>query len=339
MAGQLFSGSPQDTSIEQGTIVPVFDWPQDPYSSFAPSRFQPAPDLQVSAPAPREPNPWYAIGTLSLVALHVLLVGGFLAQRARRRRAEQVVRTSQTALRNSYAQIGDLAGRLMTAQEAERTRIARDLHDNACQEVAAIGVDVSQLRHMGGDIQDPYVQQALLSVQSRTVKVAESLRLLSHDLHPGLLQHVGLAAALEAHCAEMERQHHIQVRFFTVGEVEPASPVLTLSLFRIAQEALSNAARHGQAGHVTVSLTRDGDDLTLSVTDDGMGFDVARARQNGGLGLVSIEERARLMKGLVTIRSRLRHGTTIDVRVPLDFEETSGGQNPTLCFVDENAYL
>jgi signal transduction histidine kinase len=103
----------------------------------------------------------------------------------------------------------------------------------------------------------------------------------------------------------MERQHHIQVRFFTVGEVEPASPVLTLSLFRIAQEALSNAARHGQAGHVTVSLTRDGDDLTLSVTDDGMGFDVARARQNGGLGLVSIEERARLMKGLVTIRSRL----------------------------------
>jgi two-component system sensor histidine kinase UhpB len=228
------------------------------------------------------------------------------------------VERAEAALRSSNAQIRDLAGQLIFAQEVERTRIARDLHDDSCQEVAAIAVDVSNLRQKDATLQDSDVQQALLSVQRRMAGVAEGLRLLSHDLHPNLLKHAGLAAALEAHCTEVERQYHIQVSFHAEGRVEPANPVVMLSLFRIAQEALRNAAKHGHAQRIELTLSEQADNLTLSIEDDGWGFDPGGVRNNGGLGLVSIEERARLVRGEVTVHSRPQQGTTIRVRVPLE---------------------
>ena len=216
----------------------------------------------------------------------------------------------------------DLAGRLITSQEAERSRIARDLHDGACQEMASITVDLSYLRQRGGDIQSREGQEILLhALERRTAGVAETLRLLSHGLHPTVLHHIGLVAALQAQCAEVERQHQLQVRFVADGEVEPASPKVALSLFRITQEALRNATRHGHARYATVSVVRDERDLTLTIVDDGVGFDPVTARQSGGLGLVSIEERARLVQGEVTIDSQPGGGTTIDVRVPAEIVE------------------
>ena len=271
-------------------------------------------DVPGRTAVPRDFHPWQIAGALALVALEAFLIGGLLGQRSRRRHVER----AEAALRSSNAQIRDLAGQLIFAQEVERTRIARDLHDDACQEVASITVDVSNLRQKDAPLQDSDVQQALLSVQRRMARVAEGLRLLSHDLHPNLLKHAGLAAALEAHCTEVERQYHIQVRFHAEGQVEPANPVVMLSLFRIAQEALRNAAKHGHAQQIDLSLSEQGDGLTLSVTDDGWGFDPGGVRNNGGLGLVSIEERARLVKGQVTIHSGPQQGTTISVRVPLE---------------------
>ncbi len=273
--------------------------------------------MLVKTAAPRD-HLWYITGGLAFVAIETLLIGGLLGQRSKRRQVERAARISEDALRSSNAQIRDLAGQLIFAQEVERTRIARDLHDDACQEVAAIAVDVSNLRKKDTTLQDSEVQQTLLSVQRRMARVAEGLRLLSHDLHPNLLKHAGLAAALEAHCAEVERQHHIQVSFHAEGQVEPANPVVMLSLFRIAQEALRNAAKHGHAQQIDLTLSEQGDGLTLSVTDDGGGFDPGGVRHNGGLGLVSIEERARLVKGQVTIHSGPQQGTTISVRVPLE---------------------
>lgn len=274
-------------------------------------------DVLVKTATPRD-HLWHITGGLAFVAIETLLIGGLLGQRSKRRQVERAARISEDALRSSNAQIRDLAGQLIFAQEVERTRIARDLHDDACQEVAAIAVDVSNLRKKDTTLQDSEVQQTLLSVQRRMARVAEGLRLLSHDLHPNLLKHAGLAAALEAHCAEVERQHHIQVSFHAEGQVEPANPVVMLSLFRIAQEALRNAAKHGHAQQIDLTLSEQGDGLTLSVTDDGGGFDPGGVRHNGGLGLVSIEERARLVKGQVTIHSGPQQGTTISVRVPLE---------------------
>jgi PAS domain S-box-containing protein len=219
----------------------------------------------------------------------------------------------------------DLAGRLIASQEAERTRIARDLHDGVCQEVASFTVDISYLRQKGSDIQSHEAQETLFSLERRAAGVAETLRLLSHGLHPTVLHHIGLVAALHAHCGEVERQHQLQVRFFADGEVEPSSPLVALALFRIAQEALRNVARHGHARYATISLERDASDLVLTVVDDGAGFDPATARQNGGLGLVSIEERARLAQGEATIDSQPGGGTRIEVRLPVEVLDDGAG--------------
>ena len=211
----------------------------------------------------------------------------------------------------------DLAGRLITSQEAERSRIARDLHDGVCQEVASVTVDLSYLRQRSSDMQSRDVQEILRSLEQRAATITETLRVLSHGLHPTVLHHIGLVAALQAHCAEVERQHRLPVSFLADGQVEPASRRVALSLFRIAQEALRNTTRYGHARHATVTLSRDNGDLALVVADDGDGFDVVGARRAGGLGLVSIEERARMVEGKATIHSRPGRGTTIEVRVPI----------------------
>jgi signal transduction histidine kinase len=212
----------------------------------------------------------------------------------------------------------DLAGRWIAAQEEERTRIARDLHDDVCQDVAAISVDLSHLRRHGREMTNEEIETALLSIERRTAAVAETLRRLSHGLHPAVLEHVGLVAALQSHCAEIERQNHLDVRLFAEGRVEPIEPGIALSLFRIAQEALRNAARHAHARRVTVSIVRRRQRLTMTVADDGRGFDLAAARKLGGLGLVSIDERVRLARGRVAIRSSRGTGTTIEICVPVD---------------------
>jgi signal transduction histidine kinase len=222
--------------------------------------------------------------------------------------------------RTGEERTGDLPGRLITAQEAERARIARDLHDGVCQDVTAISVDVSHLRRHSGGMTRQEFDAALLSIERRTAAVAEALRRLSHGLHPAVLQHVGLVAALQSHCAEFERQHHFDVRLFATGAIEPIEPRTALALYRIAQEALGNAARHAHARHVTVSLERCGNTLSMTVADDGEGFDVGTAGNSGGLGLVSIEERARLMQGRVAIRSERNGGTVIEVYVPAPAE-------------------
>ena len=212
----------------------------------------------------------------------------------------------------------DLAGRLIASQEEERTRIARDLHDGVCQEIAALSVDVSHLRRKRGEIQSRLAQDILMAVQRRTATLAETLRLLSHDLHSSTLHHIGLVAALQSHCAEVERQHDLRVTFISEPDVEPRDRTVALALFRIAQEALSNAARHGHARRATVSLAREDAVLTLAVADDGHGFDVQVAQQNGGLGLVSMEERARLVHGQVRIHSEPVAGTIVNVSIPID---------------------
>ena len=221
-----------------------------------------------------------------------------------------------TEARRAEALNRDLAGRLLASQEAELTRIARELHDGVCQDVAATSVDVSYLRRAGGDIRSPEVQAALLAIEHRTAAVAEALRRLSHGLHPSLLQHIGLVPALQAHCAEVERQHRVRVCFFTDGEVEPIGQ-LAVSLFRISQEALRNTIRHAHARTASVTLKRDSRSLMLAIEDDGKGFDLSMARACDGLGVLSIEERARLAGGRASITSQPGGGTRVHVRIPL----------------------
>jgi signal transduction histidine kinase len=234
-----------------------------------------------------------------------------------RKRAEQTLRENESALRASYARIQDLAGRLITAQEAERSRIARDLHDDVNQQLAGFSIALSGVKRRLQQSGDATVQEELTRLQQRTIDLANVIRDLSHELHPGVLQHVGLVAALKGHCAEFGRQHAIEVTFSAAAGLDGIPHDVALCLYRVAQEALRNVAVHAHAGKAQVTLRSTEDGLELVIADDGQGFDLAEARSVEGLGLISLDERVRLIGGSLAIDTELQHGTEIRVRVPL----------------------
>jgi ligand-binding sensor domain-containing protein/signal transduction histidine kinase len=271
--------------------------------------------------------PWWATWWFRGLAL-VLIAGcatGIYARRVNRLERRRLALEAEIAerkqaeetLRASHRQIEDLAGRLITAQEVERSRIARDLHDDVCQTLAVMSIAVSDIKHRRGDVQKKAIQESLSSLQRQTISLVESVRRLSHDLHPSILRHVGLAAALEAHCIEIEHRYGVQVTFTANGDVRHISRTCALSLFRIAQEALRNAAVHGNPRRATVAVARSEKYIELTVVDDGSGFDLEHADQNGrGLGLKSMEERTHLLGGQLQIITRPNHGTVIRVLIP-----------------------
>jgi len=234
-----------------------------------------------------------------------------------RKHAEQALREQEAMLRLSFERIQDLAGRLIVAQEVERKRIARDLHDDINQQLAGLAIALSGLKRRLGTAAPGTLEEAVTTLQQRTINLADSVRRLSHDLHPGVLQQIGLTAALESHCAEFQKQHGIEVIFFAEEELNAIDPDAALCLFRAAQETLRNVAKHAGACHVQVALARDCDDLTLTIVDDGSGFDAAQVQgAGGGLGLLSIEERARLLHGSVRIDSGAARGTAVRIAIP-----------------------
>jgi two-component system sensor histidine kinase UhpB len=212
----------------------------------------------------------------------------------------------------------DLAGRLITAQDAERTRIARDLHDDVSQQLAGVSIAVSSLKHrLGEDRVTGDLQQELASLQQQTLALARNVRHLSHDLHPTVLRHLGLVKALTSYCGELERAHGVVMRCTAEGQFGSVSPVAALCIYRIAQEVLRNVIAHAGASRADVRLLQTGDHVELTIADDGRGFtntDSAETRK--GLGLVSITERAKLAGGTLTIASAVNAGTRIQARIP-----------------------
>ena len=238
------------------------------------------------------------------------------AEIVERKQAEKALRVSQESLRRSNAQIQGLAGRLITAQEAERSRIARELHDDISQQLAALSIACSGIkRRLPSEAAE--AQREVVRLQQQTIALSEVIRHLSHELHPGVLQHAGLVVALQGHCAEFGRQHGIVVTFHADAGLEEIPADVALCLYRVAQEALRNMAQHAGARRAEVALTHRDDFLELRVADDGQGFDLAAARQRGGLGLISIDERVRLVQGDVQIVTAPQRGTELRVQVPL----------------------
>ena len=225
-------------------------------------------------------------------------------------------RRSKESLRESYQENQDLAGRLIHAQEEERARIARDLHDDLGQQLAIVSVMLSGLNDkVGKPGSEPEVDQTLETLQDCTSALFDSVRNLSHELHPAVLEHLGLVAALRRHCSDIERLHHLSVTF-SAGDNIRLQPDLALCLFRVAQETLTNSVRHGNARTIRVSLTTTAERVELNVVDDGVGF-VASERTKSGLGLRSIHERVRFMRGSVSVDSRPGEGTNVLVRIPI----------------------
>jgi PAS domain S-box-containing protein len=245
----------------------------------------------------------------------VIGVNAVVQEITERKRTEAALRESQEALKASYRKIQDLAGQLITAQEAERARIALELHDDVNQRLAALAIALSRLRRRLPEAAAE-LRGELTRLQQRTVDVADAIRQLSHELHPGMLRHAGLVAALRGVCAEFGRGHGIEVTLTTADDGEPGAPDVALFLYRVAQESLRNVARHSGARRAWVTLARTSTGVELTVTDDGCGFDLADGRRRGGLGLLSIDERARLVGATVTIDTGPQRGTTLRVHVP-----------------------
>ena len=256
---------------------------------------------------------WLQIFLLA-VYLPLLVLASVVEER---RTKEQALRRNETALRASYDRIQDLAGRLITAQEAERSRIASDLHDDVNQQLAGLSIALSNVKQQLQNGGDGTVQNELTLLQQRTVDLADVIRNLSHELHPGVLQHVGLAAALKGHCAEFDRQHAIEVTLSAADGLDGIPDDVALCLYRVAQEALRNVAAHAGARKAQVTLRSTDDGLELVIADDGQGFDLAEARHQEGLGLISLDERVRLVGGSLTINTEPKRGTEVRVQVPL----------------------
>ena len=235
------------------------------------------------------------------------------------KRAEEAIRDNEAKLQASNEEILYLAGSLISAQDAERARMARDLHDDVSQQLAALSIALSGLkRRSRAAVDDDDLQSAISSIQERAVAVCESIRHLSLDLHPNVLRYGGLTAALTTHCAGVSAAHPIAITCATEGEVDAVDSETALSLYRIAQEALHNVVKHARAGRVEVQVVRNGDSVELTVGDDGQGFDAARTRkERRGLGLMSMSERVRLAKGTLSFVTEQGKGTQVRVWLPI----------------------
>ncbi len=267
----------------------------------------------------REPSVWqryrgYILSAIALLLAQSVLIVGLMVNRSRRRAVELQLRGRETELRGSYERIRDLGQRLLSAQDAERSRLARELHDDFGQQLALLSIHLEQLNGSGSlkrDETDGLARAALERVNS----IADSLRALSHRLHPAKLHLIGLVPALTSLQRELSRSDFSVT--FRHENVPPALPhEITLCLYRVVQEALQNAIKHGAARHVSVHLRRAGAQLLLTVLDDGVGF-VVDAEWGKGLGLLSMAERLESIDGQVNIDSAPGAGTRVEVSVPL----------------------
>jgi signal transduction histidine kinase len=243
----------------------------------------------------------YVLGAGAVVVAQGALIAGLLIQARRRQQAEREARSSREALTRSYERIRDVGGRLLTAQEEERSRIARELHDDIGQQMALLA---TELHDPGGG------PNALTLVSS----ITRSLHELSHRLHPATLKLMGLVGSLRS----LQQEHlrtGLPVHFVHTDIPENLSPELSLCLFRVVQEVLRNAAKYSDASEVTVELSRHAGRLLLTVSDDGVGFDVEKA-WGKGLGLISIRERVEASGGTVTVESHPDSGTRFVIDVP-----------------------
>jgi signal transduction histidine kinase len=270
----------------------------------------------------REPGFWeeykvYILGVFALVLTQSSLIGGLLFQRKRRRRIEANLRESEQRYRVASERNQDLSGRLIGAQEEERARIARDLHDDISQQLTVMGIMLDSLKDtIGQPGWQSEVVQTLDTLQQGNTALSKSVRNISHHLHPEMLPLVGLNVTLKRHCDTIQQHHQVTVLFSAPDDLRSLSPHVALCLFRVAQEALTNAVRYARANTIRVCLARRNDSIDLEISDDGVGFvpdDPARS----GLGLRSIHERARLVGGTVTLESRPGHGTRVFLVVPL----------------------
>jgi PAS domain S-box-containing protein len=235
------------------------------------------------------------------------LAVAFMSDISKRKVDEQAIRQQREDLRS-------LAGRLMTAQDDERRRIARDLHDDLSQKLAYLAMDIGKL---AGKPTSQEMLDSLRKLQRQAGDAAETVRYISHQLHPSILDDIGLEAALEQYCEEFEERSGIRTHFLARDVPVLLSREVASSMYHIFQESLRNVSKHSKATEVFVTLEGSDGVLRLNVRDEGVGLPAGPTRNSIGIGIMGMRERAHLVNGNVSIESLAGEGTEVNVTVPL----------------------
>jgi PAS domain S-box-containing protein len=220
-----------------------------------------------------------------------------------------------SAKRRAESAVNQIAAKLVAAQEAERSRIARELHDDLGQQIALLASKMDALKrsytrsHGRG-------HAILLEACQDLQEMATTVHNLSHELHPAKLKLLGLVQTLRALCRDLTAEGNAQIRFDAPTVPPDIDDATALCLFRVAQEALQNCVKHSGARAIDVQMTGDADCLVLQIRDDGAGFDPL-VHRSAGLGLLTMRERVELVGGTLLVDTMLEHGTTIEVRLPM----------------------
>lgn len=247
----------------------------------------------------------YVFGFLTALVLQACLIVLLFLQRRK--------------LRGSQSRLRELSARLFTAQEEERARIARELHDDFGQRVAALRIELGMLAREDRGPRRRGLTTAYNSVLAQTDALAADLRDLSHALHSSRLQHLGLRAALEDLCSALDKHRRVSVTLRAPKIAAPVPTDVALCLYRVAQEALHNAAHHGAASQIIVTLAAEGSMLRMQISDTGKGFDAHESSE--GFGLASMRERLHTLGGSLMVQSRPGRGTTLTALVDLSQQD------------------
>jgi PAS domain S-box-containing protein len=216
-----------------------------------------------------------------------------------------------TDLKRAEESLADMTRKLIRAQEQERARIGRELHDDINQRLAMLSVELEQLQDNPSEWPDR-VQE----FRNRMGEISNDVQALSHDLHSSKLEYLGVVAGIRSWCREFSQRYKMEIDFKSdISSPLPAE--VGLSLLRVVQEACQNAMKHSGVRRIEVQLDEEFNEIHLFVRDSGKGFDLEESETGKGLGLTSMRERIRLMNGTIAINTKLAAGTAIDVRVPL----------------------
>jgi signal transduction histidine kinase len=207
-----------------------------------------------------------------------------------------------------------VSGRLIEAQEKERSRIARDLHDDICQRLALLSMELEQANRNEAP---PSTKKYLREIQQHCAEITGDVQSLSHHLHSSKLEYLGVVAAIRSFCNEFAKQHDVNIDFRDEDVPTHVPKDVSLCLFRVAQEGLQNAVKYSGATRFSVDMRGTGDEIRLVVGDAGAGFDIEEAKRNRGLGLVSMQERVHLVHGRFHIESKPGAGTRVVAVAPM----------------------
>jgi signal transduction histidine kinase len=229
------------------------------------------------------------------------------------------MKANEAALRHSQKDLQKLAGRLISAQEEELRRLSRELHDDLTQRLAVLAIEAGKLEldliRMPEKCSETV--HTLAQIKNQLIKVSEDVHTISRQLHPTILDDLGLVRAIESECSAVMRRHPVEIVFRRENVSGSIPDDIGLCLYRVVQEGLRNIAAHSGSKNCEIFLRCDDHSLCLTVSDDGIGFDPLEVRKMPGLGLSSMRERVQLIQGDFSITSRPGKGTVISVCVPL----------------------